>query len=321
MEPNSIGQSARNFKKSGSNAIGENRVLLVCLGLSLMVWFFVKMTQRYESRGQLNLNLEPPLGRVFSEPPPHSIPFKFSGTGWKLLLMSVFQRQPTLSFSLRNSPEQVITRSDISEKIEKEMRLTLLELGQDRIPIRLDSLFSKKVRVRPDLEIKFQNGYFYSDSASLTPDTIIVYGAEQMLQDINEVSTEPLKKTNPETGLEVTLKLINPNPELLQFSAKQIELYIPIEQFTEKKITVPILVMNSKDSIRLVPTMVTLNCVVGVSHFEQVSQADFKIVADFQERTGQDSMASVVPLNLLHQPEWVRSVSFSPRVAEYLIVK
>ncbi|MCF8247646.1 MAG: hypothetical protein K9J37_11980 [Saprospiraceae bacterium] len=321
MPPNLLEQATRSFKKSGSSALDEHRVLFICLGLSLLVWFFVKMTQTYESRGQLELNYQTPIGLVFAEPPLRSMPFKFSGTGWNLLGMSVFQKQPGINFSLTSAPTQELRRTDISQKIEDELRLNLIELGQDVVSIRLDSLFSKKVRIQADTTIRFQNGYYFRDTVQLSPDSILVYGAAKMLDGISAVLTEPLILNDQVADFQTTLKLVNPNPELLQFSAKQTVLFLPIEQFTEKKFTVPILVLNARDSIRLVPNSVELRCVLGVSRYKQVSIADFKVVADFGENNGLDSMAKVVPLKLAKQPNWVRSVSITPRVVEYLIVR
>ncbi|MBK9015955.1 MAG: hypothetical protein IPM82_18885 [Saprospiraceae bacterium] len=51
MQPDLLRKIVKFFKKKGSSSLSEHRVLLVCMGLSLMVWFFVKMTETYESRG------------------------------------------------------------------------------------------------------------------------------------------------------------------------------------------------------------------------------------------------------------------------------
>ena len=321
MQPNLLEKIAGFFKKTSSSALGEHRVLLICMGLSLLVWFFVKMAQSYESRGFLALNYQQPIGQVFAEPPPHSLPFKYAGTGWNLLTMGIFRRHASLDFSLSDVPVQVITRSDISEKLEDELKINLLELGQNEITIRLDSLFSKRIKVKLDTAITFKNGYFIRDSISLSLDSITIFGAAQILAGITQISTVPLKMVCPETDFRTSLKLINPNPELLQFSTQEIEVFMPVEQFTEKKLTVPIMVLNASDSIRLVPAMVELSCVVGVSHYNEVSASDFRIVAIFGGESGPMGVASMVPLTLVRQPFWVRSATFTPRVVEYLIVQ
>jgi len=321
MQPDLIAKIADFFKKKGSVSLSQHRVMLVCMGLSLLVWFFVKMTQTYESRGVLAMNYRTPMGRVFAEPPLRTMPFKFSGTGWRLLSMGIFNRRPSLDFNLSNAPLQVISRTDISLKIEDELRLNLLELGQDNITVRLDSLFSKKVAIKLDTAINFQNGYFFRDVATLTPDSVMVFGAAQMLDGFTEISTEPLEMDCPETDFRKSLKLINPNPTLLQFSAMKTELFMPVEQFTEKKLVLPVLVLNASDSIRLIPASVELSCVVGVSRYHEVNASDFRLVAVFGGESGPSGTASMVPLSLVRQPPWVRSVRLLPKAVEYLIVE
>jgi hypothetical protein len=307
------------FKLDGS--LSKNRVLLVCMGLSLTVWFLMKMAQTFESRGVLTLEYRLPMGRVFAEPPLSSLPFKFSGTGWRLMGMGIFNRTPSLEFSLSDLPEQVISRSEISRKVEEELKLNLLELGQDNLSFRLDSLFSKKVAVSLDTTISYANGYFYRDSIRLFPDSVLVFGAPQMLDGITEVSTEPLEMECPESDFSTILKLINPNPKLIQLSANQATLNMPVEQFTEKIITVPIMVLNEKDSIRLVPATVELSCTVGVSHYQETTASDFRVVAVFGGESGPAGTASVVPLSLVRQPQWVHTARISPNTVEYLIVE
>lgn len=321
MPPDLLEKIASFFKDKGSGTLSEHRVLLVCMVLSLSVWFFVKMTRTYESRGVLEMNYNAPLGRVFAEEPVHSMPFKVSGTGWNLLSMGVFRRNPSLEFNLTTEAIQVISRTEISRKIEDEWRLNLMELERDEVIIRLDSLFSKKVKVELDTNISYRNGYFIRDSILLTPDSIMVYGAPQMLESIKSVRTEPLNMNCPESDFEKTLDLVNPNPGLIQFSDKHTDMFMPVEQFTEKKLTLPVMVMNARDSIRLLPTTVELICVVGVSKFSQISASDFMVVAAIDGDAPKTGGSSKAPLSIVRQPAWVRSVRISPNVVEYLVVE
>lgn len=304
------------FKKISSATLSERRVLMLCMGISLLVWFFVKMSQTYESREVLKLEYRLPMGRIFTEQPLGSMPFKFSGTGWKLLSMGLFRQKPKLVFNLSGASRQLISRSDFSKKIEEELRLNLLELGQDNVSISLDTLFSKIVRVELDTAIRFQNGYFFRDNITLTPDSITVFGASQLLDKIGTLKTEPLKMNCPETDFTKTLKILNPQPGLLMLSANQTEVFMPVEQYTEKSLTIPVMVLNERDSVRLLPATVELQCIVGISRFKEVKPSDFRVVAVI----GNDG-SSTVPLTLVRQPAWVKSARFSPQSVEYLIVQ
>jgi len=311
----------RLFERNGKASLSKNRVLLVCMGLSLVVWFFMKMAQNFESRAVLNLEYKMPLGRMYTEPPLRSMPVKFSGTGWHLMTMGIFHRVPNLKFNLADVPTQVISRTEITRKFEEELRLNLLDLGQDNVTIQMDSLLSKTVKVKLDTVLSYENGYFFRDSIRLTPDSIEVYGAQEIIDGITEVATEPLKMKCPEQDYLRSLKLINPNPALLQFSANQTEMFMPVEQFTEKKIKVPIMVLNEKDSVLLVPSTVELSFTVGVSRFKEISANDFRVVAIFGGETGPVGTSTVIPLSLVRQPAWVRSTRLSPNSVEYLIVE
>lgn len=308
---------SHSYKKLESASLNERRVLVVCMGLSLLVWFFVKMSQRYESRGTLQLEYQLPVGRVFAEPPQASMPFKYAGTGWKLLKMSLLHRTPSLSFQLSNSVRQSLVRTVLSKKIEQELGLSVLELGQDKIDIHLDTLLSKKVPVKLDTLISFENGYYFRDSIVLTPDSIEVFGASQLIDTLAFVETEPLKMKCPEMDFTSTLKIVNPSPGLAQLSTEKTKVFMPIEQYTEKMLNIQIMVLNERDSVRLLPASVTLKCVVGVSRYNEIVPSGFRIVAVIDN----ESTSTTVPLTLVRQPSWVKSTQFTPQAVEYLIVQ
>lgn len=317
MQQELISKITNFFREKRSASLSERRVLLLCMGLSLLVWFFVKMSQQYESRGALRLEYRLPMGHVFAEQPLSTMPFKFSGTGWKLLKMSVLRQKPSLVFKLSVAPKQIISRSDISKKIEEELRLNLLELGQDNLAISLDSLFFKKVKIELDTAISFENGYFFREDIRLSPDSILVFGALQLLEKITAIKTEPLKMKCPEKDFTKGLRILNPQPELLQLSAKETEVFMPVEQYTEKSLAVPVMVLNERDSVRLLPGVVELQCVVGISRYKELKPSDFRVVAVI----GNEDATSTVPLTLVRQPAWVKSARIAPQSVEYLIVQ
>jgi hypothetical protein len=246
-----------------------------------------------------------------------SMPFKFAGSGWKLLKMSLLRQNPSLSFNLSGATSQVISRTDVSRKIEEELQLQLLELGHDNLTIRLDSLQSKKLRIELDTAISFENGYFFRDNIVLRPDSLVVYGASQLLNSLNSVKTAPLKMECPEKDFTIILNLLNPHPELLQLSVDKAEVFMLVEQYTEKKLTIPVMVLNERDSVRLLPGTVELECVVGLSRFNDLTPNDFRVVAVLDN----ENPTPIVPLTLVRQPSWVKSARFSPQAVEYLIVQ
>jgi hypothetical protein len=317
MQQDLFDRIANYFKEKRSASLSERRVLLLCMSLSLLVWFFVKMSQHYESRSVLRLEYQLPMGRVFAEQPLNSMPFKFDGTGWKLLKMGILRQKPGLVFNLSGASTQFISRSDISKKIEEELRLNLLELGQDNVAINLDSLYSKKVKIELDSAISFENGYFFRENISLMPDSVVVFGAPQLLEKITTIKTEPLKMECPEKDFTKSLRIINPQPGLLQLSASQAEVFMPVEQYTEKALTVPVMVLNERDSVRLLPGSVELQCVVGISRYKELKPSDFRVVAVI----GYEDATNTVPLTLVRQPVWVKSARISPQAVEYLIVQ
>jgi hypothetical protein len=100
-----------------------------------------------------------------------------------------------------------------------------------------------------------------------------------LLEKITAIKTEPLKMKCPEKDFTKALRILNPQPELLQLSAKETEVFMPVEQYTEKSLAVPVMVLNERDSVRLLPGVVELQCVVGISRYKELKPSDFRVVA------------------------------------------
>ncbi|MBI5914166.1 MAG: hypothetical protein HY842_02220 [Bacteroidetes bacterium] len=300
--------------------VPERRVLLLCLVISLVVWLFVKLSKSYETRTQVLLEYQLPMGYRFSDVPSKSLEVSLSGTGWELLTNAIFRHRPKVAFSLSGSPKAEIERNEIIRKIEEKIALNVTDLSQDHISVAFDSVFSRKVKVVLDSAISFQNGYFIRDSISLTPDSIVIFGPAKLLEGIFELKTEKLAMSCPEKNFRKTLKINNPQPDLFEISTTETEVFIPVEQYSEKTVAVPVRVVNSTDSIRLVPAVVQLKCVVGLSRFKAVSAADFRVEADFSETLNTGGQHTI-SLSLARQPKWVHSAVFSPKAVEYLIIQ
>lgn len=303
------------------NLQGERAILLVCMGISLVIWLFVKMSKTYESKDYVKIEYKIPPGRRFLDTPPNRLFTHFSGLGWDLLSYSLFKRNRPIALTLSDKLAQEIQRDVLILKLEEQTGLKVLDINHNYLSVSLDSSASRLVPVELDTAIRISGNYNIRDSIQLSPSHVTVFGSAQLLSKIKQIKTERLDMVLPQQDFTKTLQLVNPQPGLVQLSATKVEAFIPIEEFTEKNFTVLVTAFNTTDSVQLLPFSASLTCVVGLSRYEALDPSDFMVVADFEGVQTVGGEANTVPLRVVRSPEWVKSVVVRPAAAEFLIVQ
>ena len=302
-------------------SIGRERaILLICMGIALLFWMFVKLSKPYQTTRVVSLEYQLPLGLQFRESPPSGLGVTFSGSGWDLLVNYVFRRHPAVIFDLPALLRQEIERPEIINKIEESISIQVVDLSRNYLLLLLDSTAVKTVKVVLDADISFRQDFSYRDSVLLSPDSVTIFGSASLLEKITFLSTENLTLKNLEQDIRRNLKIVNPKPGLLRLSEESSEVFVPVEQFTEKTLTVTILMVNMQDSIAIVPSTAEIKCVVGLSRYDELDESDFVIEANFENFLNLREQ-NTVPLTLTSQPGWVRSVEYFPKAVEYLIIQ
>lgn len=290
------------------------------MGVSLVFWFFVKLSKTYETTQDILLQYQLPPGRQFMEIPPATMAVSLSDSGWKLLYNFLFHPHPTVSFELSSELKQEIQRDELISKVEQASNVKVANMGRNYLQISLDVTASKRVPVLLDADIEYRHDFYLRDSILIIPDSITIFGSRQLLEQLSNIKTEKLVLTGPEYDIRRVLQIEKPENLQCQLSATEVEVFIPVEQFTEKFFNLPVRVAHTRDSMRILPALATVTCLVGLSRFEELNDRDLVVEADF---TGIENPTrqNTVPLKLTSCPDWVRSVSILPKSVEYLIIQ
>lgn len=97
-------------------------------------------------------------------------------------------------------------------------------------------------------------------------------------------------------------------------------LEIPVEEYTEKLVTVPVTIkgLPPETRINLFPDKVNISFMIALSRFKEVDPGDFQVTADYEDIKNK---LELLRLKIGTQPSYVHSVSLTPEQIEYLIEK
>ncbi|BAX81546.1 YbbR-like domain-containing protein [Labilibaculum antarcticum] len=326
-------QKVKAFFNTGK--IASNKKLLVYVffvGIATIFWFLNALGKEYTTTVNYPVRyINLPQNKVLTNKLPEHFALKVNAYGFDLLrykLSSAFLSNPfdvglytnnrMENSSLRNYS---LTTSQIVNLFEKDLSssIKLISILPDTIMFEFSPIVEKKVPIKSMVSISFEQQYMLDEAISLEMDSVVLKGPSSKLDSVYFVETERLvlKDLNKTAKRNVSLKQIKG----IKFSQRKIEITVPVEQFTEEKMNVPVKVSNLPDSLllRLFPGDVKVSYFVGFKKHDKVSADLFDIRVDYNQTSEEGS--NKLKIRLLSNPSFVTNVRFHPQEVTYLIEK
>lgn len=289
------------------------------------------MDNEYQEVVQIDLQyINPPRTKVLQDISDSVLFVEVREKGSELLKYKyVIEREP-LRVNLRN----VVLTSAGRKSTGYLLTATLIDdlgyqLGMTGsvVSISPDTLFftflresSKKLPVVADFDIETRKQHMVYGKVILSPDSIMVKGPEELISGMNSVALG-----------KITFRDLSENTSIIghvQFNAEhksltaipnEVSVTIPVEKFTEATLQVPItIVADSGMRLKLFPETVTVNYLVALKDYSQVSPGMFLMVADFR---GLDLGAEQKVRIKAHEvPSTIKVNRIEPERVEFIIL-
>ncbi len=184
------------------------------------------------------------------------------------------------------------------------------------ISLATSKLESKKLTVAFDGEITTSRANLVADSVTFIPETIMAYGSRQSLDQLQSALTEYTIFKNLRATSQLPIK-INP-VEGVKFSPSQVEIFIPIEEYTEHVFEIPIIATHLPKNldVKFFPSRATVTFSVTLEEYKKIVPEDFEITLDYRQfHNNEDGRVS---LELTNSPTTIANPRISPASVEFL---
>ncbi len=310
------------FRLPKLNLREDRAILIICIGIALVFWLLVKMSQTYRTERQVKLNFVLPDDRAFAEMPPRDVRVQLEGSGWDLMFEFFSNSEIPLFYDLRETDQLILNRGQLRTDIFNNLSsndLKITEVNYDDINVTLEKKASKRVPVEPAIDLVLDPEYHLRRPVTITPDSVRLIGPASKIEPVEKWRTDSVVLSGVRSDKKVSLPLQKPPNEVI-LGTQSVEVQIEVEQFTEKSLFVPLTIRNAPDSLRLFPQRIKLTCVVGLSDYNRVTSKDFMVEVDLKDVPVSEDK-NTAPIQLVSQPHFVKNVKFSPKSAEFYFVK
>ncbi len=306
-------------------------IYLFFLFISIIFWYLNALSRNNVADLHCKVNYQSfPKGKVLISDLPAEVTLKVEGLGFQILKYKIQSLYSSVDLNLNEF------RIDISSKDNSyhyylltrhtKNRINSMFTGVNIIKVSPDTLFfqftdviDKKVPIKPDLNVEFEQQYLIHGRVHVIPDSIFISGPQAIIDTLKFISTQPIKKSSIKDTFLVETTLVN-IPRFIVPHGK-VKVLVPVEKYTEATFNIPIETQNKPVGIdiKTFPSTITLSCLVAVSDFGKITPQMFRAAIDYEKVA--ILKPEKVKVNLISIPSHAQNVKFHPKTVEYIIEK
>lgn len=312
----------RIFPKANKRNRRRLALFSICLLCSFLFWLISTFSKKYTFVISATLAYEHiPPDKALENDPARKVLLTIEGTGWQFLFSKINVLYFPLKIDMRKLRKNTIYLrehyTDLVQQLDPKIRI--VNSFPDTLHYTFARKLVKKVPVELLAEITFQKQFYYRDPVRVLPDSITISGPELEIMQIDKWPTRKVSLLNLNKDVAQQIPLAaNPHGHI-ELSATDVELRVPVEQYTEWSVERPIKLRgNKKDyDIHLLPRSCRIFYQVGLSRFYKVNPEMFDIQVDFL----QASNGIPLDVQLERVPAFVKSVKVVPDKINYVIIR
>lgn len=307
-------------------------VFSVCLLIAIFFWTITELNKTFTSAVSIPVVYKNiPLSFQIQNPLPAKISVDIEAKGFDLISNDFIKnnRELTLDF---NSPVfknlDLKTHASIStgKLLNQFISITdpayrIVKINPDSIVMDYSKKFTTKVPLKLNAEVNFKKQFFNSMAPILQPDSIELAGPEELINKIINLETQKIVFNNIDKNLFFSASVVNPFTDKIILADKKVWVFIPVEEFTEGKVTITIRkIYYHNKPVTLIPDKITITYHGSLRNFSLIGADDFETEVN-QPVFAIENNQNKLQIKVVKFPKTAKVVSIQPELVDYLIEK
>ncbi len=300
-------------------------VFFTCLVLAVFAWIAVTFSRTYNFRvKQVLAYKNVPKKRAFHSLQSDTVDVIVKGTGWQMLFSKMNGMNPAIKVDLRALEyEDYILLSDQVKAINKskEYKQEIVSFDPDTLYFDFSHRRVKRVPVQLAMSLHYQQQFTQSDDIVIKPKYVTISGPSNVIDRINFWKTDSLKAENISESINTRIKLAPVKEGNIGIYPNSVQVQIPVNEFTEKTIEVPVTLVNNSDyyNINILPKKVKITFTTTLNKYAEMSEEYFDAQADLN--MWKQYGYKVLPVKVTKLPDFCRVVKIEPQNVDFIIKK
>jgi YbbR domain-containing protein len=245
------------------------------------------------------------------------------GTGWQMLFSKMKDATKTVNIDLRtlDTKNFVVLSNQLKQiNIDRDVNKQIIAVRPDTLYFDFTSRMVKRVPVKLMLSVNYQQRFSLSDNILVKPSYVTISGPASRIEKITEWPSDSLKLNNINEDYHTRLNLYPVNDGSIFIYPKTVEISIPVDEFTEKTLEVPVKLINhSYDIVKVFPQKVKVTFTVALNKYAETDEDFFEATADLG--LWRDKGYTTLPVKFTRLPAFCKIVSIEPANIDFIVKK
>ena len=296
-----------------------------CLVLAFFAWVITVLSHphNYTVKGVLDFK-NTPQKRAFHSLQSDTVNVLVNGSGWDMLFSRMNSGISNISVDLGSleNKSYVVLSSQLNQiNGRRDQNHQVISFNPDTLYFDFSNRKAKRIPVRLLSQIKYQHQFFQSGDISLKPAYVIINGPAGVIDKITSWNTDTLKLDSVGERVETEVDLQRVNEGNLSLYPKNIQVTIPVDEFTEKVLEIPVKVINNHDyeDVKIFPQKVKVTFTTSLNRYGETDEDFFEATADLD--LWRLHGYKVLPVVLSKIPGYCKIVKIEPQNIDFIIKK
>ena len=296
-------------------------IIIISFLFSVVLWISVSLSNDYYSTFKVPLKLvDFRQGLTSGSKFPRDISVKVKAKGWKLVAAKI-GAEPAFTVTVNSDTgnKYINLYNYLSENQWLSSDLEVIDIAPDTLSVSIEKITSKKLKIVPDFDISFRQGYGIASQISVVPDSVLVYGPLSELKKMNSIQTENIKLTDISDKIirRVDLK----NIQGMTYNENNTLVTIDVQRIVDRSIDdvqVDVKDVPRDREVVLLPNKISINVRGGIDILGRLTNDQFKAYVNYRDVV-LDTLGGITPK--IEYPENVSIQFIRPEQLRYVIKK
>lgn len=297
---------------------------VVFLFISFFFWFLQWMKEDIDMQMTVPVEIiNVPKNILLTTELPHSLHVNVKDKGATILSYYFSRPIPTFRIDYQDLnlsrgkalvlPEMII--GQLSKKFVQSVEIS--SVFPSSLTLHFSKGESKVLPVTLQTAVSTTSTCGISGEITVLPSKVTVYAPTDKLNELKTLYSELIEAHLAKDTITTTVRI--QKIDGVKIVPDHVKVLIPIEPFSEKRMEVPIEGVSAPAgfTMRIFPVKVNLVCRVAVSHYDDISANDFKLIVDFSSVSQNSNLK--YPVKLVKSPAHVSKIRFQPEEIEVLM--
>ncbi len=303
----------------------NRRILLTLFSIacSCTLWIAINLNNQFQSKIVIPLEIDRlPANLAIATPLPKTISMKIQGTGWQIFKVTL---SPSLNlkvdFNDFHKSESIVISKKMQEYSNLPSGVRIIESYPEKIELRLEEKITRRVPIRPVIDISYREGFGIVGSITAVPESISITGARSLISSFKGWSTTLVTMKDVNTPVNITSTLHDTLHYEVEHSITSANIQFdvqPIAERTIEEVPIEIIQVPTNKHVVLIPPKISIIIRSGVNSIAGLTEKDFHVFVDYRTIL-LDTSGSIRPT--VNGPDKIKIVLQRPELIQYVIRK